>query len=138
MVPTGVLQLATVNGGTMVEAGRYTTIERMDGYVQLKPQEYNGHAYKQGPYGVTYESGNSAVAKLRGTHGQCFRIHGGTSAPERGILIHEAPHVGWLIGCIGPRRLGDVTTRSSSTAHSAMNELFRIKPRPSALFVVDW
>jgi hypothetical protein len=39
--------------------------------------------------------------------GQCLRVHGhgylqqGTSTPA-GMLVHEAPHVGWLIGCIAP------------------------------------
>ena len=32
---------------------------------------------------------------------------GGATAAQRGILIHEAPRVGWLIGCISPCPKGD-------------------------------
>jgi hypothetical protein len=137
-VPAGVLETTTSDGSGVQEVKRYTTIERMHGYVQLKPQEYNGKVYKQGPYGITYEPKNPVVAELKGTGGRCFRVHGGTSAQERGILIHEAPHVGFLIGCIGPRKYKDRNAGFTASAHSAMEELFGIRPRPSALFVLDW
>lgn len=90
--------------GTVEEVKRFTTIERFRAtstrgfYVQLHP--------KPAPYGITYEAGNSAVKKLRTAHdGRCFRVHGGKPGAEQGILIHEAPHVGWVIGCISPRPL---------------------------------
>ncbi len=137
-IPAGNLELTTSGSGTVKEVKRCLTIERMGGYVQLKPQECNGHVYKTEPYGITFETGNSVVAKLKGTQGNCFRVHGGLTAQERGILIHEAPHVGYLIGCIGPRNLSDRTPGWSSTAHHTMIELFSISPRPSALFVLDW
>jgi len=94
--------------------------------------------YKDEPYGITYETANAVVAKLKGTEGKCFRTHGGLTAQERAILIHEAPHVGYLIGCIGPRKLNDRSRGSTDSAHSAMNELFKVSPRPSELFVLDW
>jgi hypothetical protein len=137
-VPTGVLDITTSDGGRVHEVKRYTTIERMHGYIQLKPQEYNGKVYKDRPYGITYETGNSVVAKLKGTDGKCFRVHGGITDQERAILIHEAPHVGFLIGCIGPRRLNDRNPGYTASAHFAMHELFGVSPRPSALFVLDW
>lgn len=136
--PTGTLEITTSDGAGVREIKRYTTIERMHGYVQLKPQEYNGKAYKQGPYGLTYEQNNPVVAELKGTGGRCFRVHGGITPQERGILIHEAPHVGFLIGCIGPRLYQDRSPGFTASAHTAMNELFGVVPRPSALFVLDW
>ena len=138
MIPAGALEFTTEGEGAVTELKRFTTIERMGGYVQLKPQEFNGKTYKKEPYGITYEVGNPAVAELDGTGGKCFRVHGGTSKPELGILIHEAPQVGWLIGCIGPRKLNDKNTSETRTARPAMAELFSVSPRPSQLFVLDW
>jgi hypothetical protein len=137
-VPAGVLEISTSDGDTVEEISRYTTIERMHGYIQLKPQEYNGKAYKAGPYRLTYEPTNPVVAELSGTGGRCFRVHGGVTAQERAILIHEAPHVGFVTGCIGPRRYGDINPGYTGSAHSAMEELFALQPQPSALFVLDW
>ena len=137
-VPAGVLEISTSDGDEVEEVSRYTTIERMGGYIQLKPQEYNGNVYKSGAYQLTYEPTNPVVAELAGTGGRCFRVHGGVTAQERGILIHEAPHVGFVKGCIGPRRIGDINPGYSASAHSAMEELFALQPRPSALFVLDW
>ena len=136
-VPTGVLDI-TPQGATVQELGRYTTIERMDGMVQLpplfSPQSNNRHT----PYGITYETGNTAVAELKGTNGECFRVHGGITSQQQGILIHAAPHVGWLIGCIGPRRWNDRATETES-CWSAMKELFQlVGQQPADLFVVDW
>ncbi len=129
-VPTGVLDVTAKSGESIHEVQRYTTIERMDGYVQLHP-----HADKA--YGITYEHGNSAVAHLR-ADGKCFRVHGGQTAQERGILIHEAPHVGWLIGCIGPRQLND-RKPITHTSGPAMDEMFRVVGHARAeLFVLDW
>jgi hypothetical protein len=137
-VPTGALEVTTSDGDGVHEVTRYTTIERMHGYVQLKPQEYNGKVYKEGAYGITYEGNNPVVAELRATGGKCFRVHGGVSAKERAILIHEAPHVGFLVGCIGPRQYKDRNPGFTATAHAAMSELFDLSPRPTALFVLDW
>ncbi|HLJ49189.1 MAG TPA: hypothetical protein VKU01_24415 [Bryobacteraceae bacterium] len=137
-IPAGVLDITTSDGSAVQELKRYTTIERMGGYVQLKPQDFNGKHYKNGAYGIAFETGNKVVATLRGTDGKCFRIYGGVTAQEQAILIHEAPDVSWLIGCIGPRNLSDRSTGTSKTSHATMNELFSIFPRPSALFVLDW
>ena len=110
----------------------------MGGYGQLKPQEYNGKKYKEGPYGLSYESGNAVVSQLKGSGGKCFRVLGGLTAQEPAILIHAAPNVAWSIGCIGPRRLGDRSTGDTETTFSAMTELFDVSPKPSELFVLDW
>jgi hypothetical protein len=126
-VPTGVLDVTS--DGEVEELKRYTTIERMDGYVQLHPQPDKA-------YGITFEPGNSAVAHLR-KDGKCFRVHGGRTPQERGILIHEAPHVGWLIGCIGPRALNDRATYTESSKY-AVNEMFEVVGARADLFVLDW
>ena len=137
-VPTGNLAVSTTDGTGVEEIGRYTTIERMHGYIQLKPQHHNGKVYKEEPYGLRYEPHNRVVAELKSSGGRCFRVLGGLTEKERAILIHEAPHVGFLVGCIGPRMLNDCDTGFTSSSHAAMNELFRVTPRPSALFVLDW
>jgi hypothetical protein len=137
-VPTGVLDITAEDGAKVTELKRFTTIERMGGYIQLKPQEHNGKVYKKEPYGLRYESGNPVVSKLKGSGGKCFRVLGGLTAQEQAILIHAAPNVAWLIGCIGPRRLGDRSKGDTDSTYSAMAELFAITPRPSFLFVLDW
>lgn len=104
-VQTGTLFLST-DGTPIQEVRRYTTMERFRGntsgfYVQLRP--------KSDPYTVVFEPHNPIVKTLRpGRHdGRCFRIHGAKTIKEQAILIHEAPNVSWLTGCISPRPLGD-------------------------------
>jgi hypothetical protein len=139
-VGNGTLELS-IGLGTVEEVKRFTTIERFRGkhsgfYVQLHP--------KPGPYGITYEAGNSAVKKLRTGHdGRCFRVHGGKPGAEQGILIHEAPHVGWVIGCISPRPLNDFRVEFDNApgnpSFQSMNELFRFVGAARAdFFVLDW
>ena len=137
-VPTGFLDVTTLDGSHVTEVARFTTIERMGGYIQLKPQSHHGHVYKKEAYTLSYEPHNSVVKELPGTNGECFRVVGGLTSQEQAILIHEAPHVGWLVGCIGPRKLNDRSTGATNTAHTAMRQLFAISPRPSQLFVLDW
>jgi hypothetical protein len=140
-VTHGVLQLSS-GGGAISSVKRYTSMERFrtndqkSFYVQLHPQAI--------PYTVTYETGNSAVKKMRPTHdGRCFRVHGGKVGPEQGILIHEAPQVGWLIGCISPRPLNNFRTEFANEignpSYQCMNELFQLVGHSRAnLFVLDW
>jgi hypothetical protein len=157
-VPAGVLDLTTVDGGDVREIKRYTTIERMDGMIQLAPQEhigtnnsdtYKGALYRVGPFGLSFEPDNSKVLDLKTAlksnprlyakaNGNCFHVQGGLRPKEHAILIHAAPHVGWLDGCIGPRRWKDMNTNSTESCFDAMRELVAIGPRPSELFVVDW
>ncbi len=140
-VTNGRLELATTEGA-ISDVKRFTSMERFktdDGksyYVQLHP--------KPQPYFITFESGNSAVKHLRKGHdGRCFRVHGGKPGPEQGILIHEAPHVGWLIGCLSPRPLHNFTiefdNNPSNPSCLAMNELIQfVGGKRADLFVVDW
>jgi hypothetical protein len=95
----------------------------MDGRIQLTPQEhigtnkddtYVGPLHKVGPFGLSFEPNKAAVLKLKAgvkspprlavrANGNCFRFVGELRATELAILIHAAPHVGWLEGCVGPR-----------------------------------
>jgi hypothetical protein len=76
------------------------------GYVAL-PQNLCYYEYKT-------ETGNTVVAKLRSEHqGRCLRVtessagaHG-LSSKQRAILIHIAPSIIWLTGCISVRPIGD-------------------------------
>jgi hypothetical protein len=157
-VPGGVLDITTVDGGRAAELNRYTTIERTDGMIQLAPQEhigankdntYKGVLYRVGPFGLSFEPDNSAVLDLKAglkaypklaarANGNCFRVLGGLRPKERNILIHAAPHVGWLTGCIGPRRWNDMSRDVTESCFDAMSELVALNPKPSELFVVDW
>ncbi len=136
----GVLEL-TIGDGPVFAAKRYTSMERFKAdsgngyYVQLRPRAT--------PYRLTYEKANAAVVKLRARHdGRCFRVRGGQTRPEKGILIHEAPHVGWVIGCIAPRPLNDFTIEhrnaDGNPSHHAMEDLFSFVGASAELFVLDW
>ena len=73
------------------------------------------------------QPGNPVVAGLRrGHNGNCIRIHGGNPGAEEGILIHEAPHVGWLTGCISPRpkdNHGVFDNADGNPSYVAMDEI---------------
>src|SRR4051812_6168880 len=135
-VPGGLLSISTEDGSSVGEVKRFTTIERMDGRIQLAPQEYHGTTYKAGVYGLTYQETNPKVITLAASKGHCFRIKGTTRPKEDAILIHAAPNVGWLEGCIGPRRWNDFDKDYADSTYRAMDELIHL--RPSALYVVDW
>lgn len=142
----------------IAEIKRYTTIERMGGYVQLRPNCGSWRIMKtDGPYVVTVERGNSAVMHLyqgkdrEGNwtgpvvhNGDCLRIEGAMTEKERAILIHEAPNVSWLTGCISPRDLNNVQTAlvsrpMTNESYTAMMELFDFVGRERAnFFVLDW
>lgn len=139
-VNNGIVELSVADG-PVFGSKRYTTMERYRAdsgegyYVQLRP--------RAAPYTITFEKRNSAVMKLRPRHdGRCFRVHGGQTRPEKGILIHEAPSVGWVIGCIGPRPLNDFTIDSPNAngnpSHRAMEDLFSFAGKGGDLFVLDW
>lgn len=110
-------------------------------YMQVRPSPLK-------PYGLTMDYAD-VVAKLNKT-GECLRVHGhgykqqGTNVTA-GILVHEAPHVGWLIGCIAPRILGHKVTNSHDRTPStkAMEHIFKAmggfrKGKSASLIVLDW
>jgi hypothetical protein len=147
----------TSNGGAITATKRFTTMERFlqdallnskttrnpaDGFVQMAPNKAKVHP-KGVPYWVTYEARNSKVIELPGADGQCFRVNGGTRKGEDAVLIHEAPHVGWVVGCISPRPLNDFTLEYQSDRNPsrlAIEELigFIGKTGKSDFFVLDW
>ncbi|MBL8220503.1 MAG: hypothetical protein JNL62_14815 [Bryobacterales bacterium] len=134
----GLLMLST-DGKPIEQVKRFTTMERFrgntDGYfVQLRP--------KSDPYKVVFEPNNPVVKTLRPTHdGRCFRIHGAKTIKEQAILIHEAPNVSWLTGCISPRPLGDYTLSypngPSSPPAVSMDELIAFVGAERADFHVE-
>jgi hypothetical protein len=124
----------------------YDTMERFRAdsgggfYMQVRPRPNQ-------PYRLTmYRAG--LVAKLNGS-GNCLLVHGhgyrqqGTGNTA-GILIHEAPHIGWLIGCISPREQNNRTqTASNMPSRNAMETIFAAMGGFSIgtqadLFVLDW
>lgn len=74
--------------------------------------------------------------------GRCFRVlkhpNKRSDGVVAGILVHEAPHVGWLTGCIAPgKRQGD---HFGDSSRRAMNEIFQMMggfaPNKSARLIV--
>lgn len=133
-------------GGDVEVIARFDTLERFRTdsnkskyYVQLKPRPSM-------PYEIRMDISQN-VKELNET-GQCFRVHGHNTkngnGGNAGILIHEAPHPGWLIGCIGPRELNNRTVGNNKTSsRSAMKTIFSLmggfsKGRKADLLVMDW
>jgi len=143
-----VLELTTDGSGPIAAVKEYSSMERFrnnrgqlggKGYVMLHPQAK--------PYGLTVEHGNSVVKTLRTGHsGNCLRVRGGKAGPEQGILIHEAPTIDYLIGCISPRPKGHRAPMPNAPGNPsalAMQEIFdaigrSAEPRRASLFVMDW
>ncbi len=81
------------------------------------------------PYRLTMETGNSVVSKVN-DDGRCLRIHDHgkkqLNGQAAGLLIHEAPHVNWLIGCISPRLQTNMRQQGhdKKPSHDAMEAIF--------------
>lgn len=81
------------------------------------------------PYRVSMETGNSIVAKVN-SDGRCLRIHDHGKVQQNGLpaglLVHEAPHCGWLTGCIAPRLTTSFREQSHNkqSSHDAMEFIF--------------
>jgi hypothetical protein len=127
-VPGGRLLIAY--SGQLKEVARYTTIERFDHNMVSMPR-------KREPYFVTWESNNSKVRELGPTQGHCFRVNGGHTQAQIGILIQAAPHVGWLTGCISPRKLGDKALNTDSTYPAIADMYSHIGNEQANLFITD-
>lgn len=111
----------------------YTTMERYrtkDGSVDKYNIGYVRMVGSDEPYGLKAEMNNKNVKALRQDHdGACLRVLGGKTAPQRGILIHEAPHVGWLTGCISPRphlNRGVFENKPGNPSDVAFREILRM------------
>jgi hypothetical protein len=102
------LQLTT-DGQAIGLSTEYTSMERYrTDYGELRGRWIMLHP-RPNAYDLSYEPGNPIVQTLRPGHsGNCIRVGGGNPGPEQGILIHEAPNVTWLTGCISPRPKDDL------------------------------
>ena len=143
----GLQAFALDTGGGEVEVvARFDTLERFRGdknrnsyFVQLEPRPIK-------PYQIRMDI-SKRVKKLNG-HGKCFRVidhkmkaQDGNTA---GILVHEAPHPGWLIGCIAPSEVDNkFASHNRAPSTRAMDTLFELMGGFSAgrnadLLVMDW
>lgn len=136
--------MAGAAGATVMLAGRalslgaeaggfrskeYTTLERYRGsFGSLEQSErFVMMPARDEPYPLRVERGNRVVKTMRDGHsGDCIRVLGGETRAQRGILIHEAPNVGWVIGCIAPRPKGNkgvFSNRDGNPSFNAMKEI---------------
>jgi hypothetical protein len=142
------LELGT-DGGAIQKVYEYDTMERFRG--NLGPRGSGGFVMmhpQRDAYPLVFEPGNSVVKTLRpGKHnGNCIRVNGGTRKGEDGVLIHEAPDIVWLTGCISPRPKGNrvpLDNEEGNPSYKAMQELFGIiaagtPANQAELYVLDW
>jgi len=144
-----VIEYWTENAAPPIETVKdYTTSERYRddhgqvdggvGYIILQP--------RTSPYQLRTETGNKEVKKLRtGYNGNCIRILGTTRPKEDAILIHEAPAIGWVVGCIGPRPKGEQVVYDNvdgNPSHRSFLEIYNLLNSTSgglaSLIVLDW
>lgn len=105
------LHLCMMGDVSIASTKLFTTIERYRtdgghlnewgfGYVRMLSRDL--------PYGLQNETANPVVRRyLARGKGDCIRVLGGATLQQQTILIHDAPHVGFVIGCIGPRPHND-------------------------------
>lgn len=140
------LDIQTADGGALEIIAEFDTMERFRAdsgkgfYMQVRPRPAL-------PYLLTMYRA-SLVAKLNSS-GNCLLVHGHGykqqgSGAAAGILVHEAPHVGWLIGCISPREKNHREQGSNHhPSRNAMETIFEAMGgfsigRKADLFVLDW
>lgn len=150
LVPIGLgtKTVSLVTDGTQVsKLTEFDSMERFRAdsgrgfYMQTRPRP-------EKPYRLTMFKSRT-VAELNGS-GECLRVHDhgyvqqGTGNPA-GILVHEAPHVGWLIGCISPRPKNHRIPNNHDKAPSrqAMTAIFDAmggfgEGKEASLIVLDW
>jgi hypothetical protein len=89
----------------------FTTVERYrtdDGKLNEWGFGYVRMLSRSEPYTLQNETNNSTVKKyLKRGNGDCIRVLGGATLQQQAILIHDTPHVGFVVGCIGPRPWND-------------------------------
>ena len=141
-------------GGDVEVIARFDTLERFrtgnGGYFcQLKPRPTK-------PYEIRMDISRNVkgyVDKDKKEHkgvnntGQCFRVHGHDtvcSGVNAGILLHEAPHPGWLLGCIAPREINNrIGSNDKAPSRNAMEGIFNMmggfsEGKKAELLVMDW
>jgi hypothetical protein len=150
------ITLNTVGGDVELVAA-FDTLERFRGekdrsayFVQLPPNPSTPYQIKmdisRNVRGYTDKEGK----KHEGVNetGQCFRVLNPgikcKTGGDAGILIHEASHPGWLLGCIAPREMNNRVAGSSFTSSkNAMKKLFSLmggfsEGKKVDLLVMDW
>jgi hypothetical protein len=118
--------------GEVLSTKLFTTIERYrtdDGRVDEWDMGFVRLMRRDKPYGLRVERNNHAVKELRTGHdGICLRVLGGSTLKQQAILIHEAPNVGWVTGCIGPRPHGNrepLRNEAGNASDLAVREIIR-------------
>ena len=146
------LNLEVQNGGTPELVAEFDTMERFRSNSSKKDEQSKGFYMQVKPrltlsYRLTMYS-STLVKKLNKT-GNCLRVHGHGykqqgSGNDAGILVHEAPHIGWLIGCISPREKNNRSQDDDKQpSRNAMNTIFEAmggfsNGKEASLFVLDW
>jgi hypothetical protein len=143
-------------GGDVEVVARFDTLERFRTksgkgyYVQLKPRPNK-------PYEIRMDISRNVKGYIddegeehKGVNktGQCLRVHGhdtrNSNGGAAGILLHEAPHPGWLKGCIAPRELNNrIAGQEPGPSRGAMETIFRLmggfsSGKKAELLVMDW
>jgi hypothetical protein len=152
-LPLGQKSISLETPGGQVEViAQFDTLERFRTdsnkskyYVQLHPRPERPYEIRMDiSKRVKGEDGKQGVNDT----GNCFRVHGHNTkhggGGNAGILIHEAPHPGWLIGCIGPREINNRTVgNEKGPSRRAMEKLFNLmggfsRGKKADLLVMDW
>ena len=140
------LDIQVADGGALEIVAEFDTMERFRAdsgkgfYMQVRPRPAL-------PYLLTMYRA-PFVSKLNSS-GHCLLVHGHGykqqgSGDTAGILVHEAPNVSWLIGCISPREKNHREQGSNKqSSRSAMETIFEAMGGFSIgtkadLFVLDW
>ena len=155
------LWLTFAGEGDMQSMKLYTTVERYRtdaGHLYDWGGGYVRMVLRDQPYDLQNESGNPVVRRYLGRgNGECIRVLGGATTQQRAILIHDTPHVGYVIGCIGrparrphalserrqqpfrPGRAGDQgrARRAQGRGH-ALRAQESLSPRSRCGFVLDF
>jgi hypothetical protein len=135
-----------VMGEEVAPTKLFTTVERYrtdSGHLNEWGFGYVRMLSRDEPYGLRSETANPVVRKyLRRGNGDCIRVLGGSTLQQQAILIHDAPHVGFVIGCIGPRPHNDrraydnvANNPSDLAVQEIMGELAKARGKGS-LFVL--
>ncbi len=140
------LNIQTEGGGGLELVAEFDTMERFKSdsgkgfYMQVRPrpnQPYMLTMYKAGLVTKLNKSGNCLLV-----HGHGYKQQG--TGNTAGILVHEAPHVGWLIGCIAPREKNNrVQSSNAMPSRNAMETIFEAMGgfsvgKKADLLVLDW
>ncbi len=116
-------------GGEIGGVREFDSLERVGGFVHL---DANTDAVPFYPLKMEINSrvrDSFEAGKVKDHNdGRCFRVLNHPNKNHRnvmaGILVHEAPHVGWLTGCIAPgKRQGE---QFGGSSRQAMNEIFQM------------